>query len=279
MIFSIVIALLIFWFIINFPDIIGNLVIIFLTGVGIIIAIGVVVLVFVYSDLEFSDLTEFFKIVIFGAICLLIIGFIFNGLNRILTRITGLWRKFYDIKTILKFLILQFIIPGITDKQKIKKIKKINRLVAYGDEKKQLDNEKKYKKKIEEEEKKLEEENIRLDNLYLKCGKNFYELSNLIDKELSVYIDSDYINLEYIEPTRENINGYIHINTKIKKSIIKVICRARLSKYNDSFRTYKIISSQGKNGGFEADSISSASKGTKKILLNYFKLHPEEIGQ
>ena len=97
MIFSIVIALLIVWFIINFPEIIGGLIILFITGVGIIIAIGVVIMIFVYSDFELSDFTEFFKLVIFGAICLLIIGFIFNGLNRILTRITGLWKKFYDV--------------------------------------------------------------------------------------------------------------------------------------------------------------------------------------
>jgi len=274
MIFSIVIALLIVWFIINFPEIIGGLIILFITGVGIIIAIGVVIMIFVYSDFELSDFTEFFKLVIFGAICLLIIGFIFNGLNRILTRITGLWKKFYDVKTILKFLILQFIIPGITDKQKINKIKKINELVMYGKESHQLAKDRKYKKSAEIEKKKIEEEKTRLDYLFLKCSRDFYELANLIDKGLSVYIDSEYINLEFIEPTREKMNGKININTSINKSIIRFNCRASTPKTNDVYKAYQVIA---EDEGYESNNKSVVVKKAKKYLLKYFKSNPDEL--
>ena len=61
---------------------------------------------------------------------------------------------------------------------------------------------------------------------------------------MSEYINSDYINIEFVVPTRENVYGHILINAKTNKSIIKLTCRAPSKKGDKSFKAYKVETDQ-----------------------------------
>ena len=267
MIISIVIAILIVWVILNFPELIGGLLFLAFVVIGGIAAIVVAVLVFKNAD---PDTFITIGLVVGGV---LIVGLVFNGLGRIFNGISNLWNKFYDLKTILKFLSIQFFTSGITDKQKINKIKQINKLVIYGKENHQL-------AKDRREEREKQEEIEKFDNHFLECKKAYNKFSDLINTELLEYINSDYISLEFVEPTRETIYGKIVINANDANSIIKI----GVSK--DGFRVNEYFSDRG---DFESETariyyeealtrVKVTAKTTKRLLRSYYKLHPEKLG-
>lgn len=269
MIFSIVAALLIFWMIINFPEIFWAII-----GWILLIAILLAVLIILALTYKFADIETIKTIGVVAGI-LFLISLVLNVISRTFDGILGLWEKFYDLKTILKALAIQFINPGITDKQKIVKIKKINELALYGKESHKIANQRR-------EEKAKEAENLRLHKLFLKCNKDFDKVANLIDKELSEFLNSKYINIDFVEPTKENMNGFIHINTQKHNSIIKIICRAAITTNNDNFKTYKIRINEDFRGeipsnDYSSNDYKSIAKKAKKTLLKYFKLYPNEL--
>jgi hypothetical protein len=99
---------------------------------------------------------------------------------------------------------------------------------------------------------------------------------------MSEYINSDYINLEFVVPTRENVYGHILINAKTNKSIIKLTCRAPSKKGDTSLKTYKVETDQAliptnTTNQFSSDSPRASVKKAKKYLLKYFKSNPTEL--
>jgi hypothetical protein len=267
MIFSIVIALLIFWIIINFPEIFGGLII--LAGIAIVAVIAII-----FGGIILKNLDSTFVITWgIGIGAVLVFAFIINGLGLILSGISNLLDKYYDFKTIFKFLSIQLFTAGITHKQKINKIKKINKLVNYGKENQQLAKDRK-----EEREKQAEIE--RLDNQFEYTNDAYIKFTDLMTIELSEYINPGYINLEFVNPTREAIYGKIVINANDANSIIKI----GVSK--DGFKVSEYFSDRV---GYESpyvtiyiekplNKVRQTAKSTKKLLFRYFKLHPEKLG-
>ena len=204
------------------------------------------------------------------------IGLIVVGISNIDDGVSSLRGKYFDNKTIFKFLLIQIFTPGFSDQQKIKKIKQINELAIYGKEQHRLSNERRAKK---EEQAEID----RLDWISLKCNEYYEEVADTISKEMSEYINSDYINLEFVVPTRENVYGHILINAKTNKSIIKLTCRAPSKKDDKSFKAYKVetdqvlIPTSTPNEFFYSNSSRVSVKKAKKYLLKYFKSNPTEL--
>jgi hypothetical protein len=191
--------------------------------------------------------------------------------------ISSTFERFYNLKTILKFLAIKLFTPGITDKQKINKIKKINGLALYGKEHQKL-----AKEKREKEYKKAEDE--KFDKMFLKCTKSYKKIVNAIEKEMSEYINSGYISLEFTEPTRSNIIGYIFIHSKMNNSILKIASRVALPEYENTFKVYEIETIEELVPYKSAQNFSSNSHfatigKAKKYLLKYFESYPEELGE
>ena len=193
------------------------------------------------------------------------------------TAISSTFERFYNLKTILKFVVIKLFTPGITDRQKINKIKKINELALYGKEQQKL-----VKEKREKEFKKAEDE--KLDKMFLKCTKSFNKIVNAIENEMKEYINSGYINLEFIEPTRSNIIGYIFIHSKMKNSILRIASRVALPEYENTFKVYAIETLEElvpykSAKDFSSNSHHATIVKAKKFLLNYFETYPEELDE
>ena len=112
------------------------------------------------------------------------------------------------------------------------------------------------------------------DGYFLKCKNDFDALTDLINKEMSEYLNQGYINIRLFDPTREDIYGKIEINTKKNKSIIKI----SISKDNFKVRDYSFARSEsGEHIEFSSTRVKPTVKVAKKYLLSYFKLHPQEL--
>ena len=258
--FEALLALLLIWlFYLNFPKLFSGLVLI-------IIAISIALYAFISGGFD-----SLLVVAILIPIVLIVVVII-----RMEGGVPSLRERFFDNKTIFKFLLIQIFTPGFSDQQKINKIKQINELAIYGKEKHRLSNERRVKK---EEQDEID----RLDWVSLKCNEYYEELANTISKEMSEYNNSDYINLEYVVPTREKVYGHILINAKSNKSIIKLTCRAPSKKEDKSFKAYKVETDQGlippstPNEFFYSNSSRASVKKAKKYLLKYFKSNPTEL--
>jgi len=186
--------------------------------------------------------------------------------------ISSLSRKFYDLKTILNFLAIKLFTVGITDGQKINKIKKINELALYGKKNQDLAKEKKEKEKRQAELKMF-------DKKLVECTESYNKIVNIIEKEMEEYINSGYIDLVFIKPTRKYIVGYIAINTKINKSIMTIVSYPQ---YDDTYKAYEIETKQElipthNSKVFSSNNYKVTISKAKKYLLKYFELHPEEL--
>jgi hypothetical protein len=270
MIFTIVIALLIFWIIINNPGLIAGII-----ALLFMVAAGIAVILFVIYAINNFD--ESFFIFIIAAIALFfaikVSKFLFGGLNQTSKGFSSLFRKFYDFKTILKFFSIQLFTLGITHSQKINKIKKVNKLIKYGKDQHQL------AKEIREA-KEAQAEIERLDSEFQSCNNAYSQFVDLLKKDLSEYINEDYINLDIVEPTRKSIYGKVIINANNTNSIIKIGVSIEGFKVSEYFSERDNSESPHAPRYLEKNlkQAKQTSKSTQKLLLKYFKLNPEKIG-
>ena len=93
------------------------------------------------------------------------------------------------------------------------------------------------------------------------------------------YINSGYIDLVFIKPTRKYIIGKIAINTKINNSIMTIVA---CPQYDDEYKVYEIKTEEGlipthNSKVFSSNNYKVTISKAKKYLLKYFELHPEEL--
>ena len=267
MIFTIVIALLIFWIIINNPGLIAGII-----SFLVMVAAGIGVILFAIYAINNVDGSYFIFIV--GAVVVIFASkFLFGGLNQASKSTSNLFRKFYDLKTIFKFLSIQLFTLGITHSQKINKIKKVNKLIKYGKEQHQL------AKEIREA-KEAQAEIERLDYEFQSCNKAYSQFVDLLKKDFAEYINEDYINFDIVEPTRKSIYGKVIINANDTNSIIKIGVSIEGFKVSEYFSERDKSESPHAPRYFEKNlkQAKQTSKSTQKLLLKYFKLNPEKIG-
>jgi hypothetical protein len=271
MIFTIVIALLIFWIIINNPGLIAGII-----SLVFMIAGGVALILFVIFAINSFDASYYSFIV--GAIAVifaitLVSKFLFGGLSQASKVISSLFRKFYDFKTIFKFFSIQLFTLGITHSQKINKIKKVNKLIKYGKEQHQLAKE---IREAKEEQAEIE----RLDSEFQSCNNAYSQFVDLLKKDLAEYINEDYINFDIVEPTRKSIYGKVIINANDTKSIMKIGVSIEGFKVSEYFSERDNSESPHAPRYLEKNlkQAKQTSKSTQKLLLKYFKLNPEKIG-
>ena len=268
MIFSIVIAIVIAVILLSNLELIGGFILLLLGLLALVVALFAVIGIVVYGMNNFDLSTEnWILIFIIGLIVYWTcywLYYIFKWLNSLRKPL----KQFYDLKTKLQFLKIKFFTPGFTDDQKIIKIKKINTLSKYGDEQFRL-----------LEGRKKQEEIEKYDKYFLKCKGTFKLLADLINSELSAYIEPGYISLDFVEPTRRKIKGIIVINVNDAKSIITI----GVSK--NGFKVSEYFYVRGSTSNITLDQSYSMTltqtkrtvKTTKKFLIAYFKLHPEKL--
>jgi hypothetical protein len=175
----------------------------------------------------------------------------------------GLIEKFYNSKSIFKFLAIKITNPAFSDKQKINQIKKLSELDKQIDKKKEQS---KQKAKI---------------NKYRKAEKNFHKLKINLDKLLKYYLKNDYISLNFSPPTLEANTGRIFINSKVNKSIIKLANNHHdWEKYGkDVFKVERdpVDGNQYMDKDYFYGNSKFVTKQAKRFLIEYFKLHSEEL--
>ena len=182
--------------------------------------------------------------------------------------VSYLTENFYNFNTIMKFIAVKFFTLGVTDKQKIIKLKKINKLVVYAKEKKEESEEKANKKMLEK--------------LFLRCSKNYKIITNSIKKSMSEYINSGYVTLKFSEPTRENINGAIRIYTKSSKPVMKITIRGAANEDEEGYYFYYLepnpfLDSSDSLKDYSSNSPNAIINKAKKYLLKYFESNIEEL--
>lgn len=271
MIFTIVIALLIFWVIINNPGLIAGII-----SLLVFIVAGFGLILFVIFAINNFDDSYFIFIV--GAVAVIFAitmasKFLFGGLSQASKGVSNLFRKFYDFKTIFKFFSIQLFTLGITHSQKINKIKKVNKLIKYGKEQHQLS------KEIREA-KEAQAEIERLDSEFQSCNNAYSQFVDLLKKDLAEYINEDYINFDIVEPTRKSIYGKVIINASGTNSIIKIGVSIEGFKISEYFSERDKSESPHAPRYMEKNlkQAKQTSKSTQKLLLKYFKINPEKIG-
>jgi hypothetical protein len=191
-------------------------------------------------------------------------------------------KSFSSFRLFIKFLFLKVFIAGFNDKQKFIKAQKIGELIKYSDN----------EKKTNKQEK--------LDKYFQDFLKSFDKLVNLVNIELKEYLKLDYIHLTVNIPTKksksDDIKGSILINSKKKKSIVKISYQSR-NWYKDekSIPEYEVIKDSKYIPPFEPSHRDvelwrysnnknyrrpkPAIKKTKRYLLKYFQLNSDELSR
>jgi hypothetical protein len=177
-------------------------------------------------------------------------------------KVFELKEKFHNSSLIFQFLLIKFLTPGFSDKQKIKQIKKLGELTKYADKKKD------------------EAEIQRREQYLLKIQKNFNELCEHTNKALEEYVKNSYINLFTSPPSPKLKQGTIKINTNKDKSIIQLTNNST-DYFDENKDEYKVEKDSEFFPSYESPFYSRnskpAAKKAKKYLEHYFKLHPKEL--
>ena len=189
-------------------------------------------------------------------------------------------KSFSSFRLFIKFLLLQTFTPGFNDKQKFIKAKKIGELIKYSNNEKATNKQEK------------------LDKYFQDFLKSFDKLVNLVNIELEEYLKLDYIDLTVNSPTKksrsDDVKGIIVINSKKKKSIVKISYQSRnWHKDEKSVPEYEVSKDSKYIPPFEPSNRDtevwrylnrknyrrpkSAIRKTKKYLLKYFQLNSDEL--